>query len=243
MYKIRNGNEIYLLSLNGMNNVDLYLRGETVILNFLGRTLMFDGALEDGDLSGVFFLEQYAQIKPAGKVVIDIGANIGDSAIYFASRLADRVIGLEPFPQTYELAKHNVHINNLDETITILNLAIASDERIVFVDSDAKDTAGKTPLKTIYSPSDKNWTSVPTITLDKLFDLYKLSEAILKIDCEGCEFEVIPTLNSEISAKIPCIIMEYHADPNSIIEKLQSLGYKVSTKKSGKGGILLAKKS
>ena len=47
-YKIRNGNEIYLLSLNGMNNVDLYLRGETVILNFLGRTLMFDGALEDG---------------------------------------------------------------------------------------------------------------------------------------------------------------------------------------------------
>ena len=73
--------------------------------------------------------------------------------------------------------------------------------------------------------------------------LTNMSEAILKIDCEGCEFEVIPTLNSEISAKIPCIIMEYHADPNSIIEKLQSLGYKVSTKKSGKGGILLAKKS
>jgi FkbM family methyltransferase len=242
-YKIRNGNEIFLLSLNGINNVKIYLDGDTILLNFLGKTLKFDGATDDGDINGVFFLEQYAQIDPRGRVVIDIGANIGDSSIYFAARLAEKVFALEPFPQTYALAKHNVRINNLDKVVTLLNLAIADKAGIVFVDKDAKDTAGKTPSKSMSSFEPKNVVGVTTITFEELFDNYKLSDVILKMDCEGCEFEVIPNLKSEISAKISSVIMEYHADPEPIIKRLQTLGFRISTKRSGNGGILFAKRN
>ena len=78
---------------------------------------------------------------------------------------------------------------------------------------------------------------------EELFDNYKLSDVILKMDCEGCEFEVIPNLKSEISAKISSVIMEYHADPEPIIKRLQTLGFRISTKRSGNGGILFAKRN
>ena len=39
-----------------------------------------------------------------GKTVIDIGANIGDTPIYFHITWSKhRVIGIEPFPKNYEL--------------------------------------------------------------------------------------------------------------------------------------------
>jgi hypothetical protein len=54
------------------------------------------------DLMGVLVQQCYGIIEPKNKDVIDVGAFIGDSAMYFAMRGAKRVIAIEPHPGAYE---------------------------------------------------------------------------------------------------------------------------------------------
>ena len=54
----------------------------------------------------------YDTLPIKDKIVLDVGANIGDTPIYFALHGSKKVIGIEPFPQNYEIAKKNVEINN-----------------------------------------------------------------------------------------------------------------------------------
>lgn len=51
-----------------------------------------------------FVMDEYGALEVANAVVIDIGANIGDSAIYFADKGAAHVYAFEPFPETYATA-------------------------------------------------------------------------------------------------------------------------------------------
>jgi FkbM family methyltransferase len=50
----------------------------------------------------------YEDLNVRGRVVVDVGAYIGDSAIYFALRGARKVVAVEPHPGAYEvlLEKH-----------------------------------------------------------------------------------------------------------------------------------------
>ncbi|MEM3860276.1 MAG: hypothetical protein QW478_12900, partial [Candidatus Micrarchaeaceae archaeon] len=57
-----------------------------------------------GGLVETFFKDAYQFLKVEGKDVIDIGANIGDTAIYFAIKGARKVISLEPYPYTFAQA-------------------------------------------------------------------------------------------------------------------------------------------
>jgi hypothetical protein len=47
-------------------------------------------------------------IDVVGRDVVDIGSNIGDTAIYFALKGAKRVIALEPYPSAYQIGRAHV---------------------------------------------------------------------------------------------------------------------------------------
>ncbi|QXJ31883.1 FkbM family methyltransferase [Saccharolobus shibatae] len=74
-----------------------------------------------------FCLKQY-DIDVKDREVVDIGANVGDSAIYFAAKGASRVYAFEPLPSIYEVASQNVKINNVQNKITLINAAVGSKE-------------------------------------------------------------------------------------------------------------------
>jgi len=96
-------------------------KSEYVQFNYRDKKVMFYGVDSDGDIGGVFALEEYKIIKPENEIVVDIGASIGDSSIYFALNGASYVIALEPYPYTFNLAVKNVKVNNLNDKIKILN--------------------------------------------------------------------------------------------------------------------------
>jgi hypothetical protein len=56
-------------------------------------------AISNGELIDIFFDKVYDFLPIRGKTVIDIGANIGDSCIYFALSKPNRIIAIEPFPR------------------------------------------------------------------------------------------------------------------------------------------------
>ena len=53
-----------------------------------------------------FIENQYDWLDPKDKKVVDIGANIGDTAVYFSKvKKAKKVMAFEPYPYSYNLAK------------------------------------------------------------------------------------------------------------------------------------------
>jgi len=64
-------------------------------------------------ISENFIERQYKWLDVEDKDVIDVGAALGDTAIYFALKGAKRVYAFEPYPYSYNIAKRNIRLNHL----------------------------------------------------------------------------------------------------------------------------------
>jgi FkbM family methyltransferase len=153
----------------------------------------------------VFDYGEYEPLGVEGRVVVDVGAFVGDSAIYFALKGARRVIAIEPHPGAYAEMLDNIKLNNLEDVIVPVNAGLASKPGKVCVE-DVDITKWHH-----YRPGDCPNT-VPVITLSDLIDKFGVdpNDAVLKMDCEGCEFDVI--LNDYEHVRLfRELIFEYHS--------------------------------
>tara|TARA_B110000438_G_scaffold209564_1_gene201472 strand:+ start:3993 stop:4769 length:777 start_codon:yes stop_codon:yes gene_type:complete len=190
-----------------------------VIKNKLGTIKLLHGA-QNGDPIGVFFEEVYKMFPAKDQTIIDVGANIGDSSIYFALKGAKKIIAIEPFPANYELAKKNIELNNLQKIIDI-DLAGCSNKS-GFLTVDNKKSGGGASLT-----SSITGTKIPLFSLENILKQNNLDSAILKMDCEGCEYDSILKTDNEIMRKFSTIIIEYHYGYQNLVEKLESCGFQV----------------
>jgi hypothetical protein len=79
----------------------------------------------------VFDFGNYEGIDVNGKVVIDVGAFVGDTAMYFILKGAGRVIAIEPLPANYEELLDNIHLNGIEGRIIPINAMVGSRRMIV----------------------------------------------------------------------------------------------------------------
>jgi len=135
----------------------------------------------------------------------------GDSSIYFAANGASLVIGLEPFPARYELAKENIGLNRFENKIKPLNVALAPSQ-------------GKSDLR-LWSNMTMN---VRTTTIDSLIrDFHVTKFDLIKMDCEGCEYNVLRSLSPQSFCQIHRLILEFHDGPKDLPLLLRSHGFRV----------------
>lgn len=174
-----------------------------------------------GDLKGSFIDEEYSSLPIDNRVVIDIGSNICDSGIYFAIKGAQKVITIEPLPKNYESAKKNIEINNLSNKIIAL-LAGCSD-KVGEIQINPSDEGTSYRLKQ-YDEGVK----IPTITLEHLLETYHIDSAVLKLDCEGCEYDVILSSSKDVLRKFTDMLIEYHNGFSTLKEKLEKSGFNVT---------------
>jgi FkbM family methyltransferase len=80
----------------------------------------------------VFIKNVYSFLDVGDKIVIDVGAGIGDSSIYFASRGAKRVIAIEPNRHSYELAKKNIEVNGFHDSVELIWAALAASQKTCY---------------------------------------------------------------------------------------------------------------
>jgi FkbM family methyltransferase len=165
----------------------------------------------------VFDCGEYEPLDVSGRVVVDAGAYIGDSAIYFALRGAKRVIAVEPHPNAYAEMLDNIRLNNLEDVIIPINAGLASKPGKICIENVSVGGTGKTYHKPGDCPN-----AVPAVTLGELIDRFSVnpSDAVLKMDCEGCEFDVI--LNDYDHVRLfRELIFEYH--PMFVNKSLEDL--------------------
>ena len=193
-------------------------------LRYKERTIRLK-VLRDGiinaDLSS--FFGDYAFLEPLeNKQILDIGANIGDSAIWFSIQGAMKVVAIEPYRFTYEIAEANIKENGLENRIILINAGYGEDG---FIELDDKQS-------TIGSKMIEYTGGLRTrlMSLKSLLEYCKQednSEILLKMDCEGCEYGIMKE-PKEILRKFAKILIEYHDGYESLEEKLIQSGFKVT---------------
>ena len=140
------------------------------------------------------FIREIHSINPNidwnGKVVVDVGAECGDTPLYFAN-MGAKVFAFEPLKKHFEFFQKNLALNpNLSKKIIPINAAIGKDEQLKFYVSDDDET-GSFSASFVSNSQDKNFKH-------ELVDGYKLQTArkkfsinhidLLKMDCKECEF-------------------------------------------------------
>ena len=154
----------------------------------------------------IFDLGQYSFLDVKNKVIIDIGSFVGDSAIYFALRGAKNVYAIEPHLGAYHEMLENIKLNDMENKIVAINAALGNRLGEIKASSiDIDKTGGM-----YYGPGSSGNMKVLMITLEQLIREYGIEPEILKMDCEGCEFDVI--LNDyENIRKFDELVFEYHS--------------------------------
>ena len=132
-----------------------------------------------------FIEEEYKFLNVKDKNVLDIGAFVGDSAIYFILKGAKKVYAIEPHPDAYNEMLENIKLNNIENKIIPINIGINYEKDYIFIPVTALSTQD-----TLFKPKG-NSTKVPAGKLNYIIDKYNIDAQILKMDCEGCEYDII----------------------------------------------------
>jgi hypothetical protein len=69
---------------------------------------------------------------------------------------------------------------------------------------------------------------VVTTTGFRLVNKYKISEGILKMDCEGCEYASIIGATNDTLRRFKQIQIEYHYGPKELVQKLSRAGFETT---------------
>ena len=148
---------------------------------------------------------QYGFLNVNGKIVVDVGAYVGDTAIYFALRGAKKIIAIEPHPEAFKEMLDNIKLNNLANRIIPINAGLASKPGSICIKSvDVEETVG------VYHNFGECDTPIPVITLADVINQYHINDnAILKMNCEGCEFDIIFYSYEHVKV-FKEVVFEYH---------------------------------
>lgn len=196
------------------------INDETLQFEFDGRRLTIHGR-NYADLKTSFVDQDYDVLNVNSQTVIDVGANVGDTPIYFALRGAKRVIAFEPFPTLYYLAKRNVEENGLSDKITLVNAGCGKDGT-VRIKPDQQANSGSKLV------DQSEGIEIPTYSLNTIVEKFNVEDrSVLKVDCEGCEYDLIGNASEDVLKKFNQMIIEYHDGYSSLVRKLRGSGFRV----------------
>lgn len=166
------------------------------------------------------FLDALGRDLKAGDLVLDVGANIGNHAIYFAGVCDARVIAFEPNPAALALLKENISANGLRRRIEVRDYALGARQGQADFDlSVATGNLGAVRL----TMAETGEAKVRRLDDVELPDPPRL----IKIDAEGMDFDVLRGAEALLREHLPIVAVEAgdRKHYNEIADFLGELGY------------------
>ena len=144
-------------------------------------------------------------------VVIDCGANIGISALYFKSLYPHAIVHcFEPYSKAVEYLKRNIEENGLQDVHVHREAVAASDGEIKLnIPADANMLNPSVLVSANSTVSE----IVRSIKLSSFINSIDEEIDLIKLDVEGAEYEIVEDLNNSgvlATGKVRMLIIEYH---------------------------------
>lgn len=140
----------------------------------------------------------------ANGTVVDVGANVGAFSVLAAKLGARRVVAYEPHPLTGAVLEANITANGVAERVEVHHLAVAGEAGDLWLEGDGGGAhVGTGPLATT------NGVLVTAVAINDI--LTQVGPVrLLKIDCEGGEYDIMAGLEGEHLTQVERIVMEFH---------------------------------
>ena len=189
-------------------------------------------------MADVYNVKALVKKLPNKPAIIDIGANAGFFDVLILSKIKDAAIyAYEPIPSNIAAIQNIINDNNLASNIHLNQKAVTglvTNGLELFIE----DTNNNQVVASIFNGFNKSNTKkihIPSITLSQIINDINLPIIdLLKMDCEGSEYDIIYNTPTSILTKIQFMEIEVHdidSNKNNINyfnSYLQNLGYHTS---------------
>lgn len=147
------------------------------------------------------------QFSP-GDIIVDIGAHVGVVSCYLAKKWPQVTIcAFEPWPENYERLVRNLEANGV-ENVKPFHLAVTADGRELALSGDPETNSGGVSAYSSGSVSAR----VKSVTFPQILNLVRSRIRLLKLDCEGGEYEIISAENSSALGHVAALRGEIHTN-------------------------------
>jgi FkbM family methyltransferase len=144
------------------------------------------------------------------KVILDIGSNIGASILFFHRQFPSaRIYGFEPHPETFRILQANV---GSIPSVEVFNYALGATDARISTAFNGIDFSGL-----VAKPGSVNPPGAATIVEcevkhagEVMKNLGLVRADLIKIDCEGAEYDVLTALPVEMLHGCKWIVGEMH---------------------------------
>nr|AAZ32463.1 SAM-dependent methyltransferase [uncultured euryarchaeote Alv-FOS1] len=160
--------------------------------------------------------EIYHVFDYENKTVLDVGGYIGYTASLFSRWGAKKIIIYEAQRENIPFIKRNLVMNGVSGEVH--NVAVSDEDGHVIINYERIGSAAfglGGPKK--YKVKARG---ISRILKDNQID-------IAKFDCEGCEYSLL-SVSRDILRKVPNYVVEYHNGDETLKNKFESCGFKVT---------------
>jgi FkbM family methyltransferase len=153
------------------------------------------------------------------KIVLDVGGFEGESAVFFWSRGAKKIVIYEPVVEHHRFIYENIGLNNVNAEVHSVGIGDKDDEITVVYDK-ADNCFGLEMEKA------QNKMSIKIKDISKV--IVESGADVAKFDCEGAEISLVSVPN-ETLRKLEYVIVEAHTPRirQQLVEKFKSSGFVV----------------
>jgi FkbM family methyltransferase len=141
-------------------------------------------------------------------IIIDVGAHVGLVSLYLAKRWPFlRIFAFEPHPFNHANFVENLRLNNVSN-VCLFRQAVTADGRAIMLRLVDSNTGGATAVFDMAGAYTVG--PVESVTLQDIFARTVAPGQrcrLLKIDCEGMEYEIIP---SPVLDRVDYFAAEFH---------------------------------
>lgn len=167
------------------------------IMAIIGKNRFLVGDNLDGttELHAIFDRGVYNSLDPKGKKVLDIGAFIGDTAVWLSRGGATRVIAYEPYKPMFDLAVQNIDLNHDSSNIEICNCGVGKERKTVQLNVVINGCAANRIEmgKGRITKDTANTSKISIVSIKSVLERVGRVDAI-KMNCEGAEYGILEAI-------------------------------------------------
>jgi FkbM family methyltransferase len=182
-----------------------------------------------GTIAVVFVRREYGLLSDP-RTIVDIGANMGSFTIYAAMNYPKAIIySFEPEKENFDFLRQNIAVNSLEKRVCTFQCAVSSRP------GKQEMSISTSPLNSLVIKNGQNaLQTVDCVSLQSIFKDQGLATIdLLKINCEGAEYEILESCTHEDFARMINIRLEYHnldtgkRNGDSLAKFLEKQGYRI----------------